>query len=82
MVKTIVGLVVGLVAFTALVYGVQMPDFRAEQVDLLYRLTGVYLTVAALCFLLGEATGNYSQVDKLWSIIPLVYAWMAASAAR
>ena len=40
MVKTIVGLVVGLVAFTALVYGVQMPDFRAEQVDLLYRLTG------------------------------------------
>ena len=41
MVKTIVGLVVGLVAFTALVYGVQMPDFRAEQVDLLYRLTGV-----------------------------------------
>ncbi len=81
MVKTIVGLVVGLVAFTALVYGVQMPDFRAEQVDLLYRLTGVYLAVAALCFLVGEATGNYSQVDKLWSIIPLVYAWMAASAS-
>ena len=81
MVKTIVGLVVGLVAFTALVYGVQMPDFRAEQVELLYRLMGVYLAVAALCYLVGEATGNYSQVDKLWSIIPLVYAWMTASAS-
>lgn len=81
MVRTIVGLVVGLVALTALVYGVQMPDFRAEQIELLYRLTGVYLAVAAVCFLLGEATGNYSQVDKLWSLIPLVYAWMTAAAS-
>lgn len=81
MVRTILGLVVGLVALTALVYGVQMPDFRAEQVDLLYRLVGLYGAVAALCFLVGEATGNYSQVDKLWSIIPIAYAWMAASAS-
>eukprot|EP00301_Raphidiophrys_heterophryoidea_P022145 c6373_g1_i1.p1 GENE.c6373_g1_i1~~c6373_g1_i1.p1 ORF type:complete len:328 (-),score=62.13 c6373_g1_i1:33-983(-) len=31
-------------------------------------------TCAALCFVLQEATGNYSQVDKLWSILPAVYA--------
>ena len=28
------------------------------------------------CFLLGELTGNVSQVDKVWSILPIVYAWV------
>jgi steroid 5-alpha reductase family enzyme len=82
MVKTILGLVVGLVALTALVYGVQMPDFRADQVELLYKLTGLYVAVASVCFLLGEATKNYSQVDKLWSVIPVAYVWMAADASQ
>lgn len=27
------------------------------------------------CFIVGELTGNNSQVDKLWSIVPAVYAW-------
>jgi steroid 5-alpha reductase family enzyme len=28
------------------------------------------------CFVVGELTGNNSQVDKLWSILPIVYAWV------
>lgn len=31
--------------------------------------------VIAYCFIVGELTGNNSQVDKLWSIIPIVYVW-------
>jgi len=31
------------------------------------------LAVAAVVFVVGEATGNYSQVDKLWSILPVAY---------
>lgn len=27
------------------------------------------------CFLVGRLTGNQSQVDKLWSILPAVFAW-------
>ena len=27
------------------------------------------------CFVLGELTGNVSQVDKVWSLLPIVYAW-------
>ena len=27
------------------------------------------------CFLLGELSRNNSQVDKLWSVVPIVYAW-------
>ena len=34
------------------------------------------LGVALLCFVVGEITGNVSQVDKLWSIVPVVYAWV------
>lgn len=30
--------------------------------------------LAALCFVVQEVTGNYSQVDKLWSIVPALYA--------
>lgn len=34
-----------------------------------------YLIAASLTFLLSTLTNNYSQVDKLWSIIPVYYAW-------
>jgi steroid 5-alpha reductase family enzyme len=32
--------------------------------------------------MLAEVTGNYSQVDKIWSIIPVVYMWYFAYAGR
>ena len=33
---------------------------------------------AAYCFVVGEITRNNSQMDKLWSILPAVYAWVVA----
>jgi steroid 5-alpha reductase family enzyme len=41
---------------------------------------GVYLMigVALTCFVTSELTRNCSQVDKLWSIIPIVYVWYFA----
>jgi steroid 5-alpha reductase family enzyme len=38
-----------------------------------------YLGVSLACFVLSELTKNYSQVDKVWSIIPVVYAWQMAA---
>jgi len=40
-------------------------------------VTGMYLVVAVstVCFLLGLITRNYSHVDRIWSLIPLVYCW-------
>jgi steroid 5-alpha reductase family enzyme len=40
----------------------------------------VMLSSALLCFLVSEITRNYSQVDKLWSLMPLVYSLLALSA--
>jgi len=34
---------------------------------------------ALYCFVVGQLTGNYSQMDKLWSILPIAYAWVIAS---
>ena len=33
---------------------------------------------AAYCFTVGELAGNYSQMDKLWSLLPIAYTWIIA----
>lgn len=33
---------------------------------------------AAYCFIVGEISRNNSQMDKLWSILPIAYAWIVA----
>jgi len=49
-------------------------DIQFEQ------LTGTYLTImltaALVCFIVSEITNNYSQVDKLWSLMPVIYSMM------
>lgn len=47
--------------------------------DLLHTWIIVLVSVSLICFIVSELTDNYSQVDKLWSIVPLVYAWTAWS---
>jgi len=45
------------------------------QVQILISCGWVVAGVIAYTFVVGQLTGNNSQVDKLWSIIPIVYAW-------
>jgi steroid 5-alpha reductase family enzyme len=40
----------------------------------------VFAAVVILCFLVGELTRNYSQVDKLWSLMPIAYSWITVVA--
>ena len=30
--------------------------------------------ITAVCYVVSEITGNVSQVDRLWAVLPLVYA--------
>lgn len=39
----------------------------------------IALVVIGLCFAIGELTGNVSQTDKLWSLMPIVYSWTVTS---
>lgn len=46
----------------------------------LIRLWASLLIVSIIiCFLVGEFTGNLSQVDKIWSLMPIVYAIVTLS---
>ncbi|GGG58116.1 DUF1295 domain-containing protein [Bizionia arctica] len=36
----------------------------------------INLGVIIYCFVIGELTDNKSQVDKLWSLIPIAYTWV------
>ena len=42
----------------------------------------VCLLVSLSCFVVSTVSGNYSQVDKIWSITPFVYTWMAVGNTR
>jgi len=78
--KTALLLIATLVVVPLLAFEFDAP-LTAEQ-WVMIRSTGVLmLGVALLCFLVGEATGNVSQVDKLWSIVPVIYAWIITAQA-
>jgi steroid 5-alpha reductase family enzyme len=50
----------------------------SAQWSLIWVNVWVMLGVVVVTFVVGELTGNVSQVDKLWSIVPFVYCWIAA----
>ena len=50
-------------------------NLNPTQSESLFFATKIYLFSALTCFLIGEITKNYSQIDKIWSIIPIVYVW-------
>jgi len=48
-----------------------------------YRWAAILFVVAVLgTFVTSTLSKNYSQVDKLWSILPVFYAWMPVCDAR
>ncbi|MCR5841237.1 MAG: DUF1295 domain-containing protein [Bacteroidales bacterium] len=55
------------------------PALDATQLDTL-RILGIICACSALfCFVVGELTGNNSQMDKLWSLLPIAYTWVIAA---
>ena len=51
-------------------------DPNAIQMLFLERMTFVVGGVVAYCFVVGELSKNNSQVDKLWSVVPILYVWL------
>lgn len=62
-----------------LLYFLVGPTLDPLQVDTL-KTIGIIAGCSALyCFLVGEITRNNSQMDKLWSLLPIVYTWVIAA---
>ena len=47
-----------------------------NQLDTLLILLIICGSSALYCFVVGEIARNNSQMDKLWSILPIAYAWV------
>ena len=55
------------------------PVLDARQLSVLKTLGIITACSAAWCFVIGEITGNNSQMDKLWSLLPIAYTWIIAA---
>lgn len=54
------------------------PNLSNTQKETLLILGIVSGASALYCFVVGEITRNNSQMDKLWSILPIAYTWIVA----
>lgn len=54
------------------------PALNGLQLETLKILGIVAGCTALCCFIVGEISGNNSQVDKIWSIVPIAYCWIIA----
>lgn len=61
--------------------GILLTDFSMteNQYKTLNILSAVCICSAAYCFIAGELAANFSQMDKLWSLLPIVYTWIIAA---
>jgi len=77
MLRTIILLILTLIALPIIAFQYDTP-LNAAQWDALQTSFFLMLGVALTCFVVSELTKNYSQVDKIWSIVPIAYAWFFA----
>lgn len=65
-----------IVPFVAFKVGSPLTDLQKETFQ---TLIYICLVISLACFVVAEITKNYSQTDKLWSITPIIYAWVATA---
>ncbi len=53
--------------------GFNLSSIQSETLIILMIVCGISI---AYCFIVGEITGNNSQMDKLWSVLPIIYTWI------
>lgn len=77
MLRTILILIITLIVLPIVALTMDQP-LDGPVLQALYDILKVTLGIALFCFLLSELTSNYSQVDKLWSLLPIGYVWFFA----
>ena len=78
--KIIDGVLTSVVIVTLIVLSLLFSPFNlsTNQMDTLIILLIVCGSSALYCFVVGEISRNNSQMDKLWSILPIAYTWIIA----
>ena len=73
--KTVLFLLLTIVVVPFIAFRFDEPLDIAQK-TILMQLVIIYLAAALLCFIVSSVSNNHSQVDKLWSLLPLVYTWV------
>lgn len=78
--KYIGTIITSLIVVTGVILGFifNPPRLDPLQLDTMLILGIICGSSALYCFVVGEITRNNSQMDKLWSILPIAYAWVIA----
>ena len=73
--------ITALIVVTGVVLGFVFgfPSLSKLQLDTLLILVIICGGSALYCFVVGELARNNSQMDKLWSILPIAYTWVIAA---
>ena len=69
------GIVVAAFIVVGFISGVELDALQIETIKTLCIICGCSVL---FCFVVGEISRNNSQMDKLWSIMPIAYAWVVA----
>lgn len=77
LVKTIIILLFTVIAIPLVTIYFDEP-LTALQKETLIQVSYIAAGVVIYCFVVSELSGNNSQVDKLWSIVPIIYVWFMA----
>ena len=73
----LVATALGLTVVVAVYLAATTPfEFKDYQVEAFNKGATLAAALAALTFIVSMLTDNVSQVDKLWSVVPAVYAWI------
>ncbi|RPI42538.1 MAG: DUF1295 domain-containing protein [Bacteroidetes bacterium] len=76
--KTVLFLLITILVIPFIAFRFDNPVTAAQRM-VLTDLVLIYVIAAALCFIVSTLANNYSQVDKLWSIMPILYTWVVAA---
>ena len=77
------GILSSLIIVTLIVLSLVLCPFSLSdnQKDTMFILLIICGSSALYCFIVGEISRNNSQMDKLWSILPIAYTWVIAAKA-
>ena len=64
-----------LIIFISTYYDFFNFNFNEDQLKSVKFIFKFYIIISSICFLLGELTKNYSQIDKVWSLVPIFVVW-------
>lgn len=68
--------IIGLCIVTLALSGFTLSETQMKTLNVLII---VCLSSILYCFVVGEIANNNSQMDKLWSILPIAYTWIIAA---